>query len=220
LPGASLRPGSLAFNPRPRRLSTPTDAFELHPAIRLYRTSLSAKERREEDARTLVAALPFESGIAAAIRGAPRHAPRATSTCTPYHAAITPPRHQRRIPDQSRRAARALFHPDLEASEAAAEEAARARREAVDPVKLDATRKRAPVASFGGAPRWREEKEKESNEKEEKKERREGAADESGASHTLVPIRPRRRGERRSLRTLPVVSLRPPLAFNPRLRRL
>ena len=41
---------------------------------------------------------------------------------------------------------------------------------------------------------------------------------ESGASHliTLVPVRPRRRGERRSLRTLPGASLRPPpLAFNP-----
>ena len=37
---------------------------------------------------------------------------------------------------------------------------------------------------------------------------------------TLVPIRPRRRGERRSLRTFPVVSLRPRLAFNPRPRRL
>jgi len=34
LPGASLRPGSLAFNPdTPRRLSTPPDAFELHPDI-------------------------------------------------------------------------------------------------------------------------------------------------------------------------------------------
>ena len=32
---------------------------------------------------------------------------------------------------------------------------------------------------------------------------------------TLVPIRPRWRGERRSLRTFPGVSLRPPLAFNP-----
>ena len=32
---------------------------------------------------------------------------------------------------------------------------------------------------------------------------------------TLVPIRPRRRGERRSLRTFAGVSLRPPLAFNP-----
>jgi dsDNA-specific endonuclease/ATPase MutS2 len=42
----------------------------------------------------------------------------------------------------------------------------------------------------------------------------------AGASHTLVPIRPRWRGERRSLRTLPVVSLRPPPAFNPRPRRL
>ena len=33
LPGVSLRPGSLAFNPRPRRLSTPTDAFQLHPRL-------------------------------------------------------------------------------------------------------------------------------------------------------------------------------------------
>ena len=39
-----------------------------------------------------------------------------------------------------------------------------------------------------------------------------------GAFYTLVPIRPRSRGERRSLRTLPGVSLRPPLAFNPRPR--
>ena len=30
--GASLRPGSLAFNPRPRRLSTSTDAFQLTPS--------------------------------------------------------------------------------------------------------------------------------------------------------------------------------------------
>ena len=38
--GASLRP-PLAFNPRPRRLSTPTDAFELHPDVALYGTALS-----------------------------------------------------------------------------------------------------------------------------------------------------------------------------------
>jgi actin-related protein len=41
-----------------------------------------------------------------------------------------------------------------------------------------------------------------------------------GAFYTLVPIRPRWRGERRSLRTFAVVSLRPPHAFNPRPRRL
>jgi amino acid transporter len=42
-----------------------------------------------------------------------------------------------------------------------------------------------------------------------------------GAFYTLVPIRPRWRGERRSLRTLPGASLRPgSLAFNPRPRRL
>jgi hypothetical protein len=41
LPGASLRPGSLAFNPRPRRLSTPSDAFRLHPDNRSYGTTRS-----------------------------------------------------------------------------------------------------------------------------------------------------------------------------------
>ena len=47
------------------------------------------------------------------------------------------------------------------------------------------------------------------------------AAMKKGAFYTLVPIRPRRRGERRSLRTFAVVSLRPgSLAFNPRPRRL
>ncbi|EEH59259.1 uncharacterized protein MICPUCDRAFT_55103 [Micromonas pusilla CCMP1545] len=41
----------------------------------------------------------------------------------------------------------------------------------------------------------------------------------SGAFYTLVPIlRPRRRGERRSLRTSPGASFRPPHAFNPRPR--
>ena len=44
--------------------------------------------------------------------------------------------------------------------------------------------------------------------------------DDEGAFYTLVPIRPRSRCERRSLRTFPGDSLRPPLAFNPRLRRL
>jgi hypothetical protein len=37
--GASLRPPH-GFNPRPRRLSTPTDAFQLHPDIRSYGTTL------------------------------------------------------------------------------------------------------------------------------------------------------------------------------------
>jgi hypothetical protein len=43
LPSVSLRPGSLAFNPRPRRLSTPPDAFQLHPDVRSYRTSGSSR---------------------------------------------------------------------------------------------------------------------------------------------------------------------------------
>jgi len=40
-PGDSLRPGSLGFNPRPRRLSTPPDAFQLHPDVRSYGTTIS-----------------------------------------------------------------------------------------------------------------------------------------------------------------------------------
>ena len=47
--------------------------------------------------------------------------------------------------------------------------------------------------------------------------RRRGA---SGAFYTLVPIRLRSRGERRSLRTFAIVSLRPSIAFDPRPRRL
>jgi diadenosine tetraphosphatase ApaH/serine/threonine PP2A family protein phosphatase len=42
--GASLRPHH-AFDPRPRRLSTPTDAFQLHPAIALYGTALRPGRR-------------------------------------------------------------------------------------------------------------------------------------------------------------------------------
>jgi hypothetical protein len=47
------------------------------------------------------------------------------------------------------------------------------------------------------------------------------ATEGGGAFYTLVHIRPRWRGERRSLRTFsPGVSLRPPPAFNPRPRGL
>jgi hypothetical protein len=49
LPGASLRP-PLAFNPRPRRLSTPTDAFQLHPAIRPPLLLLRPQTRARADA--------------------------------------------------------------------------------------------------------------------------------------------------------------------------
>jgi hypothetical protein len=49
----------------------------------------------------------------------------------------------------------------------------------------------------------------------------EASYDEVSSEPTLVPIRSRSRGERRTLRTLPGVSLRPgSLAFNPRPRRL
>ena len=53
LPGASLR-SPLAFNPRPRHLSTPTDAFQLNPDIRSYGTTLSRR-------RSFAARAPLES---------------------------------------------------------------------------------------------------------------------------------------------------------------
>ena len=44
-PGASLRP-ALAFNPdNHRRLSTPSDAFQLHPDIDSYKTTLRRGRR-------------------------------------------------------------------------------------------------------------------------------------------------------------------------------
>ena len=60
-PGASLRP-HLAFNSRPRRLSTPTDANELHPDIALYGTTLRAR-------RSLACRCSVENGAAS---GPPR----------------------------------------------------------------------------------------------------------------------------------------------------
>jgi hypothetical protein len=50
-PGVSLRPGSLAFNPRPRRLSTPTDAFELHPDVRFVRNDPQPSPSRARTSR-------------------------------------------------------------------------------------------------------------------------------------------------------------------------
>ena len=55
LPGVSLLPGSLAFNPRLRRLSTSTDAFQLHPDVRSYGTALksgNAKTRGRRPTRS------------------------------------------------------------------------------------------------------------------------------------------------------------------------
>ena len=61
MPGASLRP-HLAFNPRLRRLSTPADAFQLHPDFALYGTTLQmlaprAGERVGRDAAARVRAV-------------------------------------------------------------------------------------------------------------------------------------------------------------------
>ena len=54
----SLRPGSLAFNPRPRRLSTPTDAFQLHPDVRSYRTALTSPPKTTTSVTAVAATLP------------------------------------------------------------------------------------------------------------------------------------------------------------------
>jgi hypothetical protein len=55
--GASLRP-PLAFSPRPRRLSTPTDAFQLHPVDK-------AAARRDAKDALLDAIATVERGVTA-----------------------------------------------------------------------------------------------------------------------------------------------------------
>ena len=50
-PGVSVRPGSLAFNPdTPRRLSTPSDAFQLHPDRRDLRAGGVSRRRARPSA--------------------------------------------------------------------------------------------------------------------------------------------------------------------------
>jgi hypothetical protein len=71
--------------------------------------------------------------------------------------------------------------------------------------------RRSPSATSSSSRRGR---------RSERRYRRSCARGKPGAFYTLVPIRPRSRGERRFLRTFAVVSLRSPLAFNPRPRRL
>jgi hypothetical protein len=70
-PGASLRP-PLAFNPRPRRLSTPTDAFQLHPDVRLYRTAPTPAAEK----------IRVTSAAASSPRPRPRRAVGRTRGCT------------------------------------------------------------------------------------------------------------------------------------------
>ena len=45
-PSASLRPSPHGFNPRPRRLTTPSDAFPLHPDVRSYGPSTLRRAAR------------------------------------------------------------------------------------------------------------------------------------------------------------------------------
>jgi hypothetical protein len=56
-PGVSLR-SPPAFNPRHRRLSTPTDAFQLHPDVRSYRTALTSPPKTTTSVTAVAATLP------------------------------------------------------------------------------------------------------------------------------------------------------------------
>ena len=149
-PGVSLRPGSLAFNRRPRRLSTSTDAFRLHPDF------VRARARPGEVRRAEEFAVGAEDARGVALSPAGGKARQDDPRARPVG-----PSEDERAPGEG----------------------------AVRGVVRESCR--------GGAGREGE-----------------------GAFYTMVPIRPRSRGERRSLRTLPSDSLRPSLAFNTRPRRL
>ena len=201
------------FNPRPRRLSTPPDAYELHPDIALYGTALSALGLAKSELASMTAL--FE-------------------TQKMQHKALVA---------EKTDAVEALTHAEarLQTTESELAEAAMEREEhehvlgefeKANETLGRATGKLADVLSharrdveglFGklerkaGVERTNEEaiaaiKESVAARLIEMEERLT-----TGTFYTLVPIRPRSRGERRSLRTLRVVSLRPgSLAFNPR----
>jgi len=146
LPGVSLRP-PLAFNPRPRRLSTPIDAFQLHPDIRLYRTAQTQTPTPPTRTRTRTTKRTRRRRSTGRRRTRSR-SPRGRST-------------------SSRRRSCVRWRSTCSRSATA----------------------RSSCWGSTSAGRYL-----------------------SRFYLTLVPIRPRRRGERRSLRTFAVVSLRRPLA--------
>mgnify|MGYP001973687623 CR=1 FL=1 len=225
LPGASLRPGSPAFNTRPRCLSTSTDAFQLHPDVRSYRTALIiARDRRPaagvqrdvierpEATTGAVVAATTTTTTTTAGAGVDRDAAgaaRATATATTTVAVAVAPRSAR---DATRVAATAATTPR------------RRRRSRA----TSATRGRAARTSSGGCERSRRPPRRRPGEGEAA----EGGTRRGRRAPTLwsarsrcvlvapVPVRRRSRGERRSLRTFsPGASLRPgSLAFNPRPR--
>jgi len=285
----SLRP-SLAFNPRPRRLSTPSDAFELHPDIALYGTTLSAARasrrsrghaihprrdresarvdrgrrarRRRRDDRVVAAAAvaerrpaggsdaPVPSAVATARReisgdesdlrqGAIRAADEPGREALPGRVRVLahhgdPPGRRRARRGGDGRRARGATKGDFVASRRRRASASRRRRRR----RRRSRRRSRDNRGARAAPRRGRRRERERNARDARgvdtfRERRRfvirrrrrrrataGTAADSGAFCTLVPMRPRWRGERRSLRTLPGVSLRPPLAFNHRPRRL
>ena len=292
LPGASLRPGSLAFNPRRRRLATPSDAFQLHPDIASYGTTLSVVEaelrttrvawqseraRREdlelaletarEEATTSMRALAALSGDAATFARTvlgKDHGPgggAAVGAKSAYEHALAG------MMDVGDANAAAVRDALGSYTTAPAMSTAALRRQAREspagrkpkprkkpPREMDVNQ-RSKSGGGGGAPGGvtsrggrgqRPPKSTPPNDPNDLVDistdsddspgagggaRGGGAQGESstggkfgrdtsnlGAFYTLVPIRPRSRGERDSLRTSPGASLRPHLAFNPRPR--
>ncbi len=65
----SLRP-SLAVNPRPRCLSTPTDSFQLHPDVRSYGTTLSATATTRSGCDALLRSGAIETIVASSLKDA------------------------------------------------------------------------------------------------------------------------------------------------------
>jgi hypothetical protein len=161
LPGVSLRP-PLAFNPdTPRRLSTPPDAFQLHPDdAALYGTTLISPGENGTAGVAVVGIGGYKNEEQ--LKSAPHWSKVYSSKCLP--------------------------------NDDACEEAPEANKFGALMCDFD------DLSENARAECW--------------------TVTTSGAFYTLVPIRPRWRCGRRSLRTLPVASLRPPPAFKTRPRRL
>ena len=225
LPGASLRP-SLAFNPRHRRLSTPSDAFQLHPDIALYgpRPSAAVKTETTRALQTLrdACAADVNAVVAASMAASDAAVRRAR-----VDAAREAEERKRELGNEEN--ARHSVDAGSPRGRASARSTAGARSPRFRSAARGQMSRTIAMLRHRSVARamatWRERRRGGGgNEARKTRELRGGGprrvpreARRAGAFYlTLVPIRPRSRGERRSLRTFfPAHLSAHPLAFNP-----
>ena len=219
--GASLRPGSLAFNPdTPRRppFNSASDAFQLHPDVASYGPSTP---RRLDAASFRLLALPVaefisrRKGDAIGRRGAPFAEARRVDARAARAGYDSSSESDVTVASVARSRKKASLDADADAAEALLRDTRLNSSRTF--VELIFARKETPLRRVLQLMATHDVHHVYVIDEND---RPNAMITPTGAFCSLVPIRPRSRGERRSLRTLPGASLRAPHAFNPRHRRL